>query len=73
MEKPTFKEWLDSNFRTICDVTVKRYDGEIQNILDCNFDYGYRGNELITKKGYKISDYFFVDQVIGVFNFREAL
>ena len=73
MEKPTFKEWFDSNFSTLCDVTVKCCDGEVQNILDCDFGYGYRGNELITKKGYKISDYFFVDQVVEVFNFREAL
>ena len=73
MQKPSFKEWFDSRFNVVCDVTVKCKDGTFQNIFECTFGYGFRGNELITKKGYKIEDYFFVDHVVDVFNFTEVL
>ena len=70
MNKPSFDEWFNAKVDYLCDVTVKCTDGSVQNINECNFNYGFRGNELVTKKGYKISDYFFVDQVIEISNYR---
>ena len=72
MDKPTFAEWMVESKQVLCDVYVKCTDGTEQFICDCVFNYGSTGNELVSKKGYQIEDYFFVKSVDSVSNFRRV-
>lgn len=70
MKKPSFQQWLSESKLIFCDAYVKCTDGTEQFIYDCSFNYGISGRELISKMGYQIEDYFFVESVISASNYR---
>lgn len=68
---PTYDDWLQSSFWFKCSVTVKCKDGETQDIDQCDFSYGFKSKEkIVSKRGCKISDFFFVESVISVHSFE---
>jgi hypothetical protein len=69
---PTYEEWLSSCFQYICDAYVSCTDGTEQYIKGCSFNYSlYSKEPVITKRGYFIHEFFFVDKVVRIENIRK--
>ena len=72
-EAPTFEQWMNAKTDLICDVIVnlKRNEGK-QKIKNCIIYFGINKDIRITKRGYLVNEYFFVDSIESTFNYREG-
>ena len=68
---PTFEQWMNAGSDWLCDVTVnlKRNEGQ-QEIKNCIIYFNMDGDIRITKKGYLITDFFFVESISSTYNYR---
>lgn len=68
---PTFEDWFNCQFPIKCKAEVICTDGTVQDINDCNLNYGFQSKApIISKRGYLISDFFFVRTVIHYHSFE---
>ena len=73
MIKPSFEDWIKMKGQCICTAFVLCTDGATQEIKECIFGYGLATKkEMITKRGYLVSDFFFVKRLIDIKDFHET-
>tara|TARA_R110002012_G_scaffold49804_4_gene128829 strand:+ start:14366 stop:14587 length:222 start_codon:yes stop_codon:yes gene_type:complete len=73
MKIPTFENWVSSGDQFKVDAIVLCNLGEIQTIKDCTLYFStFTRQPFYTKNGYKVEDYFFVEEILFIENLRKV-